>query len=360
MNPQNSNRSRGTRSGTPRRKKSKPTPGRKRPLLLGLVIIFAAVIFFASPYLKRAPKSATIYIPANATYQQVEDSLARHFNPGFASRTVTAMKLFHPDLATRQGQYRIEKGTMIAKVGRRLAAGAQTPVRLTINGFRDIDSLIERIASKMAFSADDFRKALYSPRTLQKYGLTPENAMALFVNDTYEVYWSATPEALLRKIGKNYDTLWDQSNRAKATEMGLTPAEVMTLASIAEEESNDRNERGVIGRLYANRLHKGMRLQSDPTVKYAVGDFSIKRINSDHLKVNSPYNTYRNAGLPPGPIRTVDKRTVIRILDTPPHNYLYMCAKEDFSGTHNFAETFSQHTLNANRYRKALDARNIH
>lgn len=341
-------------------KKSKSTPGRTRKLLLGLTIIAIAAAIFVFPYLKRAPRTATIRIPADATYEMLTDTLTRYFGADYAQHTVNAMRLLSPDLAQRHGIYRIEKGSLLPKVARRLASGAQTPVKLTINGFRDIDSMIERIAGKMEFSADDFRRVLYAPGTLEKYGLSPENAMSLFVNDTYEVYWTASPQSIIDKAGANYQKLWNDDNRRKAALMGLTPDQIMILASIAEEESNDRNERGVIGRLYANRLKKGMRLQSDPTVKYALGDFSIKRISSEHLWVNSPYNTYRNAGLPPGAIRTVDKATVQKILDTPPHNYLYMCAKEDFSGTHNFAENFGEHTLNANRYRRALDARGIH
>ena len=171
--------------------------------------------------------------------------------------------------------------------------------------------------------------------------------------------WSGTPEKIIEKIGKNYSNVWNDERRKKAASLGMTPQQVMILASIVDEETNAASEKGTIGRLYINRLDKGMRLQADPTVKYAIGDFEKKRITKQDLQFESPYNTYRNGGLPPGPIRTTSKRTIDAILDSKPHRYLYMCAREDFSGRHNFAETYGDHTRNALRYQHALDERGI-
>lgn len=330
-------------------------------ILLGIaVIITAAAAFLAAPLMSRAPQTATVRIPRGATIEQLADTLTAHFGPDYSAKTISYLRLMRPDMASRSGQYRIEKGTPLFKVVRRLGSGAQTPIKITVNGYRNLDSLINGISQRMEFTPEEFRKTLLEPLTLKKYGLTPENIMSLFVNDSYEFYWTATPGKVIEKMGKNYLDLWNDSNRVKASRLGLTPSEVMIIASISEEESNDRDERGVIGRLYTNRYKKGMRLQADPTVKFAVGDFGIKRITSDHLATPSPYNTYRNNGLPPGPIRTVDKRTVESILNSRPHDYIYMCAKEDFSGTHNFAVTFQEHSQNAQRYRQALNAHNIH
>ena len=194
---------------------------------------------------------------------------------------------------------------------------------------------------------------------LSNYDLTPENSLALFLDDTYEVYWSTSAKSVLDKIGENYLRFWTQERRQKASALGRTPAEMSILASITDEESNAAEEKGTIGRLYNNRLQKGMRLQSDPTVRFAVNDFTIRRVKGEHLKINSPYNTYKISGLPPGPIRTTGAKTIDLILNSEPNDYIYMCAKEDFSGRHNFAKDYAEHSANAMRYRKALDARGI-
>ncbi|MDE5675491.1 MAG: endolytic transglycosylase MltG, partial [Muribaculaceae bacterium] len=145
----------------------------------------------------------------------------------------------------------------------------------------------------------------------------------------------------------------------KAKDLGLTPAQLMTIASIVDEETNKLDEKDEIGRLYINRYLKGMKLQADPTVKYAVGDFSLRRILNTHLKTSSPYNTYLNTGLPPGPIRTTSVATIDQILNSKPSDAIYMCAKEDFSGYHNFAATYKEHLANAKRYQAALNRRGI-
>ena len=159
---------------------------------------------------------------------------------------------------------------------------------------------------------------------------------------------------------REYDKCWNEEQVKKAENLGLTPTQVSTIASIAEEETNNVKERGVVGRLYMNRVQKNMPLQADPTVKFALQDFSLRRIKNEHLKVNSPYNTYKNPGLPPGPIKIPSKTTIDSILDSEPHDFIYMCAKEDFSGLHNFAVTYKEHMQNAAKYRNALNKRKIY
>ncbi|MDE6683040.1 MAG: endolytic transglycosylase MltG, partial [Muribaculaceae bacterium] len=244
-------------------------------------------------------------------------------------------------------------------VTRRLTHGAQTPVKITINGFRSLDNLTSRISAKLDFPADSLRKILADPEVMSPYGLTPDQALALFVDDTYELYWTASPEDVVKKIGANYLSLWNDKRRNRATILGLSPAQVMTICSIVDEETNAESEKGTIGRLYINRLNRGMKLQADPTVRFALDDFSIRRVKGEHLKADSPYNTYRYPGLPPGPIRTTGKTTIDLVLDSPANDYIFMCAKEDFSGTHNFASNYAEHQENARKYQKALDARGI-
>jgi UPF0755 protein len=159
---------------------------------------------------------------------------------------------------------------------------------------------------------------------------------------------------------KEYDRFWNETRLEKAKEMGLTPEEVIILASIVQSETVKPDEMKTVAGLYMNRLQKGIRLQADPTIKYAVGDYSLRRVNNGHLKTESPYNTYIYAGLPPGPIAFPEISAIDAVLNYEKHNYLYMCAKEDFSGYHNFAKTLAQHNRNAEKYRKALDKNKIY
>lgn len=341
-------------------KKEHPRPGvtGRRMLYIMLGVSLLLIIFLVVAYplvMTGAPRTAVIRIPKGATEITVRDSLARHFGDEYAGIVMRAASLRRIDYGRRHGSYEITEGTSPLSAMRKLTSGAQTPVRITINGYRSLPLLLQNVADKFEFTVDSLAQALYDKDFLDSYGLTPDNAMAIFINDTYEVYWSATPREVLEKFGKNYRYLWNEGNRAKAAQLGLHPEQIMIIASIVDEETNARSEKGTIGRLYINRLHKGMRLQADPTVRFAIGDFTIQRISNEDLNVTSPYNTYRNDGLPPGPIRTIDKRTVQNILDSKPHDYLYMCARETLDGTHNFAETFDEHTRNALKYRQTLD-----
>ena len=336
-------------------------PGKMLYILLGLTLFIAIGLIALYPYVfSHTHSEATIRIPANATEQNVADTLTKYYGKKYASHVMRLASMKKVDFSKRHGLYTIEEGTNAFGTMRRIAYGGQTPVRLTINGFRSLDLLCNRIASKLDFSADSLKRYLADSENLRQYGLTPAQAMALFMDDTYEVYWSASPEELINKIGRNYMDYWYQGdNSRKVAEMGITPADAMVLASIADEESNATTEKGTIARLYLNRLKKNMRLQSDPTVRFALNDFTIRRVKGEHLKVNSPYNTYLHTGLPPGPIRTTSRATLDSFLSSTPNDYLYMCAKEDFSGTHNFAVTFAEHSQNARRYRQALDKRGI-
>jgi UPF0755 protein len=221
-----------------------------------------------------------------------------------------------------------------------------------------MEQLAERVAGKMEWSATDF--LLACDTVLPGFGFKKETFAAAFFPDTYEFYWSNEPDKVVKRLLEYRNNYWTEERRAKAKSMGLTPVEVSTIASIVEEETNKRDERPVVARLYLNRLNKGMMLQADPTVKYAVGDFSLRRITRQHLEINSPYNTYKNVGLPPGPIRIVEKTTLDAVLNAPKHNYLYMCAKEDFSGRHNFAADFATHQRNAAKYHAELNRRKIY
>lgn len=329
-------------------------------ILLGLAVCIIIIMVSIYPAIMTgAPRTAYIRIPAGATEKNVADSLEKYFGHDFASTTMKLIGLRHTDFTKRHGAYEITEGSNPLSAMRKLTSGAQTPIRITVNGFRSLDLLTSRISAKMDFTADSLRAVVSDPDVLRDYGLTPENALALFADDSYDFFWNASPEKVVRKIGDNYLKIWNAERTRKAALLGLTPAQVTTLASIVDEETNNAAEKGTVGRLYINRLNKGMRLQADPTVRFAVGDFTIRRVTGKYLGVESPYNTYRHAGLPPGPIRTTSAATIDAILDSKPNDYIYMCAKEDFSGSHNFSVTFEEHQRNAARYQSALDRRGI-
>lgn len=329
-------------------------------ILLGLVVCIG--VFLAAIYpmiITKSEKEADIKVPANATQAMVKDTLTKYFGTKYAADVLRLAKLRNTDISKRHGAYTIPAGNNVFNTMRKLTSGAQTPVRITINGFRDMSKLIESVSRKMEFPADSLRAALSDRTILGQYGLAPDNAMSLFMNDTHEVYWTTTASGLIAKIGETYNRFWDDKRKHLARGLGLTPAEVTIIASITDEETNDIDEKGTIGRLYINRLHNNMRLQADPTVRFAMGDFTIKRILHKDLATESPYNTYLHHGLPPGPIRTTSGRTIDAILNSEPNDYLYMCAKEDMSGSHNFASTYQEHVKNALRYQSKLDARDI-
>lgn len=329
-------------------------------LTVTVVIVCIATIAVSPILFKGAPKEATIRIPRNATQETVIDSVTKYFGKDYALHVNRLLDIREIDFGKRHGAYHIEKGTTPMFAVKALTRNAQTPVRLTVNGFRGLPQLAVAIAKKMDFTAEEFLEVLRDPDFMATYGLTPEQALSLFLDDTYEVYWSQSPKEVITKIGKNYLKFWDLRNNTKLKNLGLSSAaEAMTIASIVDEETNKESEKGRIGRLYTNRLQKGMRLQADPTVKYALQDFSIKRITEAMTHHKSPYNTYVNPGLPPGPIRSTSVNTLKKILNSAPSQDLYMCAKEDFSGYHNFATNYEDHLANARRYQEALDRLNI-
>lgn len=258
--------------------------------------------------------------------------------------------VLHRSVSFKPGHYMVCNGDDMRALALRFASGAQTPVRLVVPDGRDLGRIVGRIADQLMTDSASLMQVLP-----QK-----EQAFTLLMPNTYEVYWTLTPQLFFERMRREHDTYWNDSRRALASRQGLTPDEVVTLASIVDEETAKNDEKPVVARLYLNRLAIGMKLQADPTVKYAVGDPSLRRILFAHLETPSPYNTYLHAGLPPSPIRLPSLQAVEAVLHPADHDYLYMCAKEDFSGYHNFARSLSDHNANARRYQAALNAKGIH
>lgn len=335
----------------------------KKKLLICLaalvVIIIGAGLYIASLVFDRYDGETTVRvnIPDGSTREAVADSLTASLGADFARSVDRLWKWQGGTPEEAHGSYAVAPGTTALRLSRAIRYGRQTPVRLTFNNVRTLDALAERLSAKMEFSPGDFTAACDS--VLPEFNFKPAQYPAAFLPDTYEVYWTDSAIKTVRKLVDVRNNFWNDERRAKARNLGLTPVGVATVASIVEEETAKADERPKVARLYLNRLATGMPLQADPTVKFAVGDFSLRRITGKHLKMASPYNTYINKGLPPGPIRIPDRKTLEGVLDAPQHDFLYMCAKSDFSGYHDFARTFADHRRNAARYQSELNKRGI-
>ena len=323
------------------------------------VVAVAIAVYVASKYVENgeSTEDCWMYVPADATNESIRDSLVKSVGNTTGENVYTLWSLMGGKPAVAHGAYLIKAGESPLDIYRKLSRGAQTPIKVTFNNIRTLDEFANRVASRMEFTADEFLSACDS--ILPKKGFNKATYPAAFIPDSYEFYWTASPEKFINTLYRYYERFWTAERVEKAKQNGLTPIEVSTLASIVEEETNRKDERPVVARLYMNRLDRGMKLQADPTVKFAVGDFSLRRILNVHLAKNSPYNTYMYAGLPPGPIRIPDRSTLEAVLNAPKNNYLYMCAAEDFSGRHNFTSDYNQHLRNATRYQRALNARKI-
>lgn len=299
-----------------------------------------------------------VYIPAGSSEKEIGDSLTHSLGKDYGQRVYRLWGWMGGNPQTAEGAYKITNGVPAWKAARSIKNGAQTPVKLTFNNIRTINQLAKKLGSKMAWDSAEFINACDS--ILPKNGFTKPQYPAAFIPDSYEFYWNTPAPKVVDRLLDYRNRYWNDDRRAIARSMNLTPVQVAIIASITEEETLKPDERPKVARLYLNRLDKGMKLQADPTVKFAVGDFSLRRITGKHLSIQSPYNTYLRAGLPPGPIRIPDKSALDAVLHAPRHNFIYMCAKEDFSGYHNFAVDYATHRQNARRYQAELNRRSIH
>lgn len=258
----------------------------------------------------------------------------------------------------RPGRYVVTPTTTALDLWRAVRNGRQVPLRLTLPPVWDMKQMAGRLGEKLAVDSAQWEKCFVDTAFCRQYGVEPETLPCLFMPETYEVYYTLTPEQLLGKLREHYDRFWEK-RRAQADAMGLSPEEICTLASIVDKETANRAEKPKVAGMYLNRLRRGMKLQADPTVKFGLGDYALRRILHEHLLSESPYNTYQTEGLPPGPIGMPTPEGIDAVLADMKHNYLYMCANADFSGTHSFAADYAEHLRNAARYAKALDERGV-
>ncbi|MFR9165314.1 MAG: endolytic transglycosylase MltG [Dysgonomonas sp.] len=331
--------------------------------IIALLLVVAGGYFYVRKVVSTGfdiDKTVYITISDKANFDsvvvQIKD-VAKVKNIGNFKRLASAMK--YPQ-NMKQGRYAIQPDMDILDAVHVLKSGHQTPVQLTFNNIRTKQDLTERVSQQLMLSDSDLYAALSDSVQCAELGFTTETIVCMFIPNTYEMYWNVSLPRFLERMRTEYDRFWNDSRKSKAKSLDLSPVEVSVLASIVEEECYKADEYPVVAGLYLNRLKKGMKLQADPTVKFAVGDFTLRRVLDKHLAVDSPYNTYKYQGLPPGPIRIPSIKAIDGVLNHATHDYLYMCAKDDFSGRHSFAKTHAEHERNAARYHAALNKRGIY
>ena len=300
-----------------------------------------------------------LYIPTGSTFDDVCSSLAEAGLRDVQSFRRVAGKMNYP-AKVKAGHYRLTDGMSNIELIRMLRVGRQIPVKVVFSNIRLNTQLAAAVAPSIeADSAGIMAVLTDSAYLAEHFKLSPQTILSLCIPNTYEFFWNTSAKGFLDRMAKEYDRFWTESRRQKARDARLTPLQVSILASIIEEETQKDDEKPIMAGVYINRLNRNIPLQADPTIKFAAGDFTIQRVLNRHKKIQSPYNTYLNAGLPPGPICIPSIASIDAILNYSKHDYLFFCAKEDFSGYHNFARTLQQHSRNAQAYQKALNNRKI-
>jgi len=331
----------------------------KRIFLVAIVILVLALSFIAwrviGPGTAFSGDSYSLYIRTGMTYDQLLEVLKRDTvvkSPSVFSWVAGRMN--YPS-NIKAGKYEIKQSTSILNILRMLHNGKQTPVKIVITKFRTPEGFAGAIGKKMESDSASLAGFLHNNDSLKQFGVDSNSFMAIVLPNTYTYFWNTTPSGILKKMYTAYRAWWTPQRITKAEEKGLTPVTATILASIVEEETNLTSDKGKIASVYLNRMAKKIKLAADPTVKFAMRDFELKRIYDKYLKTESPYNTYLHEGLPPGPICTPSSSTLEAVLNAPTTNYLYFVARPDFSGYSNFAATYKEHMENAKAYRDALD-----
>jgi len=304
-------------------------------------------------------QATSVYIPTGSSYEDLKTILyekgivINRNNFEWLAKKKNLPKNIHP------GRYMVKDGMSNDELINLLRSGEQTPVKIIFNNIRTKEEFTNKIAAQIEPDSADIIRIINDSSYIKIFGFTPETILTLFIPNTYEVYWNITAKDFIDRMYTEYNKFWNTKRRQKAEQVGLEPVEVSILASIVEKETSKDDEKPTIAGVYFNRMKYNWRLQADPTVVYAWGDFNIKRVLNLHKRIDSPYNTYVYYGLPPGPICIPSIASIDAVLNREDNSYLFFCAKDDFSGYHVFANTHAQHIVNANKYRKALDERNI-
>lgn len=348
-------------------KQQKSSGGTFKKFIIALVVIIVLSlagtgVFYYLRYFgpNVSDKQEYLYIHTGAGFNEVYKTIR---DQGIVNDTATFIKAAHDmNYTTRvkPGKYRLTSGMSNRNFINMLKAGNQEPVKLAIHNIRLKAQFAGFLAKKLEPDSVSFLRLLDSAAFVEKYGFTTENVYTMFLPNSYESYWNTTPEKFFERMYANYQKFWTPERKAKAAAINLTQQQVSILAAIVDAEALHDDDMPAVAGLYINRLRKGMKLETDPTVIFAVGDFTIKRVLRKDLMKDSPYNTYMYAGLPPGPIMMPSINAINSVLDYQHNDYLFMCAKEDFSGYHNFANNEAQHQINARKFQEALNQRHIY
>ncbi len=326
---------------------------------LVVIFFFGSCARFQSGNTNDFGKQTAIYLKTDASIEDIYKELKeRHVLVDFDSFQEMAESSnlgenIHP------GKYKIEQGMNNYEIVKLLKSGKQEVVKVVINKLRKKEHIARHLAKKVSTDSASFMKLFADSSFLNKYGINTNEVQCIVMPYTYDVYWNSTPVEIFDKMHKAYKRFWNESRKEKAAKLKLSQAEVITIASIVDEETIKKDEMANVASVYLNRIRKGMKLQADPTARFAYGDFSIKRVLNKHIRFKSPWNTYLVEGIPPGPICTPSPDAIDAVLENKQTEYIFFCAKEDFSGYHNFAKNGTEHEKNADKFRKAMDARGI-
>ena len=344
--------------------KNKMSKGKKTAIFIAALVIIIGGYFLLDFYRVYFAPNVTgnekyLYIKTGSDYDALIDNLKKKDMLKHVSSFAAAAEKMNLAANVKPGRYLLKKGMTNRSLINMIKAGNQEPVKLKFQNIRKKENFAAYLASNLEADSLSFIRVLDSVPLISKYGFNQDNVYTMFIPNTYEMYWNVNPVDFFERMQKEYDKFWNPERKQKATSLNLTPAQVYTLASIVDAEALYDKEMPIIAGLYLNRLNKGILLQADPTVIFANNDYTVKRVTNKLLQVQSLYNTYKYAGLPPGPIMMPSIKAIDAVLNREQNNYIYMCAKEDFSGYHNFAETKAEHEVNAKKYREALNKRNI-
>lgn len=352
------------------RNKARKQKGKKVKLtvwiVMGILMVFALAFGYwlyktvMTPNVHTADgKDVELYIPTGSDYSQVKALLtnARYIANEKSFNWVAQKKAYPENI--HPGHYMLKNGMNNNQLVNLLRGGLQTPVKVTFNNIRDVDQLAGRIATQIEADSASISHLLHNQEYINQLGFNDRTIPALFLPNTYEFYWNTDAEGFVVRMFQEYNKFWNEERKQQAQSKGLTPIQVSTLASIVNKETNMSDEMPRVAGVYINRLKNNWLLQADPTLVFAWNDYSIKRVLDRHKEIESPYNTYKYAGLPPGPICIPSVAAIKAVLNAEDHHYFYFCAKEDFSGYHNFAKTLAEHNRNATKYQQALNQRGI-
>lgn len=334
-------------------------------LIIGLLLVIGGVLglsLYSKIFKGNTVEEGYLYIPTGSNFEEVEN-LVRPFLKRVKPFVSVAEKLNYPE-AVKPGKYKISKGMSNFELVRMLRSGKQTMVNLSFNNQDTFEKLAGRISQQIEADSLSLLKAFTDNSFLEEAGLNSNNAIGMYIPNSYEFYWNTTAEDFRAKMQDEYTKFWDATRLEKAKKLNLTKNEVITLASIVQKETASVNERPIVAKLYLNRLASDWPLQADPTIIFALkaklgNDMVIKRVFSKDLDINSPYNTYKNTGLPPGPISMPDISSIEAVLNPANHDYFYMCASVTTFGTHEFAKTLDQHNKNAAKYQQWLNKQGV-